>query len=441
MHSFSDFNLPQDLQNTLLKMQFIKPTPIQTQAIPAALEGHDILGSAQTGTGKTAAFLLPLIAKLMENKKSTALILTPTRELAKQVFDFANKITSRNSGIRSALLIGGAPIFPQLRQLSAGARLLIGTPGRVNDHLGRNELLLANTKFLVLDETDLMLDMGFSEQINEILQYVPQQRQTLLFSATLPEPILKLSGKYLVNPQRIAIGEVSKVASNIVEEIVYTTREEKYNELVKALDVKSGGAIVFVKTKMDAEHLSKKLSKEKHAVEFLHGGLRQSRRDRVTKDFRQKKFRILIATDVAARGLDIPHIEHVINYDMPESHEDYVHRIGRTARAEASGHALSLLTCRQPVKSVKEFFELGKVKPMRRGSSRSGSSFGRNGGGRSRYFGGDRPAQSGEDRSGGASHGYPRRPKRPAGQGATRRGNDERRSGRPMGQRKRQSQD
>ena len=286
------------------KMQFTTPTPIQVEAIPVALEGRDILGSAQTGTGKTAAFLLPIITKLMESQNETALILTPTRELAKQIFDFANILLER-SKIRAALLIGGAPIFLQLRQLNMGARLIIGTPGRVNDHLGRNEMLLKNAKFLVLDETDLMLDMGFSEQINDILEYMPPKKQTLLFSATLPDQILKLSEKYLNNPQRIAIGKVTNVATKVVEEIVHTTREGKYDELVKALDNKTGTVIVFVKTKMDAEHIAKKLQKEKHKVDFLHGGLRQSRRDRVTKMFRNKGFRVLIATDVAARGLSI----------------------------------------------------------------------------------------------------------------------------------------
>lgn len=392
MKNFSDFKLPKELQATLAKLQFITPTPIQEQAIPAALEGHDILGSAQTGTGKTLAFVLPIVTKLMESQNETALILTPTRELAKQVFDCANQLLER-SKIRAALLIGGAPIFLQLRQLNMGARLIVGTPGRVNDHLGRNEMLLKNTKFLVLDETDLMLDMGFSEQINDILEYMPPKKQTLLFSATLPDQILKLSEKYLNNPQRIAIGKVTNVASNIVEDIVYTTREGKYDELVKALDSKTGTIIVFVKTKMDAEHVAKKLQKEKHKVDFLHGGLRQSRRDRVTKLFRNKGFRIMIATDVAARGLDIPHIEHVINYDMPETHEDYIHRIGRTARAEASGCALSLITSKSRVNNIKEFFEIGRGKPARSGS-RGGSRGG---------FGGQRRGSFGSSRNNGGS--------------------------------------
>lgn len=405
MKNFSDFDLPQELQATLAKMQFTTPTPIQSEAIPVALQGQDILGSAQTGTGKTAAFLLPIITKLMASNNETALILTPTRELAKQIFDFANLLLDRTK-IRAALLIGGAPIYLQLKQLNMGARLIVGTPGRVNDHIGRNELLLKNTKYLVLDETDLMLDMGFSEQINDILEYMPPKRQTLLFSATLPDQILKLSEKYLVEPKRIAIGKVTNVASNIVEDIVFTTREGKYDELVKALDSKTGTIIVFVKTKMDAENVAKKLLKEKHKVDFLHGGLRQSRRDRVTKLFRTKGFRIMIATDVAARGLDIPHIEHVINYDMPESHEDYIHRIGRTARAAASGCALSLITSKHRVNTIKEFFDLGNGRPTRSGGGRPRGSFGRggssNGGGFSRggsSNGGGRRFGSSEGRS------------------------------------------
>ena len=393
MKNFSDFQLPQELQATLAKLKFVTPTPIQEAAIPVALEGRDILGSAQTGTGKTLAFVLPIVTKLMESQNETALILTPTRELAKQVFDCATQLLER-SKIRAALLIGGAPIFLQLRQLNMGARLIVGTPGRVNDHLGRNEMLLKNTKFLVLDETDLMLDMGFSEQINDILEYMPPKRQTLLFSATLPDQILKLSEKYLNNPQRIAIGKVTNVANNIVEDIVYTTREGKYEELVKALDSKTGTIIVFVKTKMDAEHIAKKLQKEKHKVDFLHGGLRQSRRDRVTKLFRSKGFRIMIATDVAARGLDIPHIEHVINYDMPETHEDYIHRIGRTARAEASGYALSLITSKNRVNNIKEFFDIGRGRPVRSGGGRGGSRGG---------FGGQRGGGFSGPRNGGRS--------------------------------------
>lgn len=403
MQNFADFNLPPFLKASLDRLGFVKPTPIQVQAIPIALQGQDILGSAQTGTGKTAAFLIPVITRLLASNDETALILTPTRELAKQVFDFANQLLGNRAGIKAALLIGGAPIYNQLRQLNTGARLLIGTPGRVNDHLSRNGCLLEKTRFLVLDETDLMLDMGFSEQIDDILEYMPQKRQTLLFSATLPPAIIKMSEKYMSNPQRIAAGQANTVAVNIVEDIVYTTRDGKYDELCKALDAKQGAVIVFVKTKVDAEQIAKKLQKSMHEVDVLHGGLRQSRRERVTKLFRNKKFRIMVATDVAARGLDIPHIEHVINYDMPQCHEDYIHRIGRTARAQASGHALSLITSGPKINSIKEFFESGRGKPAR-GGGRSSGRGGFGGSSRPRYgaprngersgsFGSDRPAR------------------------------------------------
>jgi ATP-dependent RNA helicase DeaD len=406
MQDFSGFNFPQEIQDALTRLKFVSPTPIQVQAIPIALEGQDVLGSAQTGTGKTAAFILPIVAKLMADKSETALVLTPTRELAKQVFDFAVQVAGRNSGVRGALLIGGAPIYPQLRQLNMGARLIVGTPGRVNDHLSRNGLLFENARILVLDETDLMLDMGFSEQIDDILEYMPQKRQTLLFSATLPKAIISMADKYLTNPKRIAAGEANKVAKNIVEDIVYTTKEEKYNELVKALDIREGAVIVFVKTKIGADQITKKLQKVNYQADVLHGGLRQSRRDRVTKLFRNKRFRIMIATDVAARGLDIPHIQHVINYDMPDNHEDYIHRIGRTARAEASGHALSLLTSRQQVKNIKEFFDLSKGRPSSR--SRGGKKFGSGGWGRRDGGNGGRSSGGGGGRSSGGRSSYGR---------------------------------
>ncbi len=405
MQNFADFNLPPFLKASLDRLGFVKPTPIQVQAIPIALEGQDILGSAQTGTGKTAAFLIPVITRLLASNDETALILTPTRELAKQVFDFANQLLgNRAGGIKAALLIGGAPIYNQLRQINTGARLLIGTPGRVNDHLSRNGCMLENARFLVLDETDLMLDMGFNEQIDDILEYMPQKRQTLLFSATLPPSIIKLSEKYMSNPQRISAGQANTVAVNIVEDIVYTTRDGKYIELCRALDEKQGAVLVFVKTKIDAELIAKKLQKNMHEVDVLHGGLRQSRRERVTKLFRNKKFRIMVATDVAARGLDIPHIAHVINYDMPQCHEDYIHRIGRTARAEASGHALSLITSGPKVNSIKEFFDAGRGKPMRGGGRSSSSRGGSSRGG----FGGSSRPRYGAPRDGERSGGFGR---------------------------------
>ncbi|HAX91498.1 MAG TPA: hypothetical protein DCY07_04730, partial [Rhodospirillaceae bacterium] len=340
---FNSFGLPAKLLQSLARMNFTTPTPIQEQTIPLGLEGRDVLGSAQTGTGKTAAFGLPLIVHLMNNPIATALIMLPTRELAAQV-QAALQPMIPVSDIHSALLIGGDSMFKQLKQLNTNPRLIIGTPGRINDHLERRSLKLNRTDFLVLDETDRMLDMGFGIQIDKILTHVSSNRQTLLFSATLPSNIVKLSGKYMRNPVRVAVGSTTTPAANIQQELVHTTDVEKYSNLIAQLEKRTGSVIIFVKTKFGTEKLSKKLNASNHQSDAIHGDLQQRRRDRVIQSFRDKKYRILVATDVAARGLDIPHIEHVINYDLPQCPEDYIHRIGRTARAGAEGSALNLLT-------------------------------------------------------------------------------------------------
>ncbi|MFA6280474.1 MAG: DEAD/DEAH box helicase [Bdellovibrionales bacterium] len=340
---FNSFGLPAKLLLALARMNFTTPTPIQEQTIPLALEGRDVLGSAQTGTGKTAAFGLPLIVHLMNNPEATALIMLPTRELATQV-EAALLPMIPVPNIKTALLIGGDSMFKQLKQLSHMPRLIVGTPGRINDHLERKSLKLNHTDFLVLDETDRMLDMGFGIQIDKILTHVSSNRQTLLFSATLPANIVKLSSKYMRNPMRVAVGSTTTPAANIKQELVHTTDTDKYGHLLTQLEQRVGSVIIFVKTKYGTEKLAKKLNASEHKADCLHGDLQQRRRDRVTQSFRDKKYRILVATDVAARGLDIPHIEHVINYDLPQCPEDYIHRIGRTARAGAEGCALNLLT-------------------------------------------------------------------------------------------------
>lgn len=347
---FADFGLPEKLMQSLNRMKFMNPTPIQQQAIPMALAGRDILGSAQTGTGKTGAFGIPLVAKLMENEFATALVMTPTRELAAQVAAALQQMIPVPN-IRTALLIGGEPMPRQFRQLQQKPRLIVGTPGRINDHLQRSTLRLSKTQFLVLDETDRMLDMGFGVQIDEILQHVPQDNlQTMLFSATLPQEIVRLSSKYLKNPERISVGSTSTPAAKIKQELVQTTDAEKYQQLLMQVTKRTGSIIIFVKTKFGADRLADKLSRADFQAEAIHGDLKQSRRDKVIRDFRDRKHRILVATDVAARGLDIPHIEHVINYDMPQCPEDYIHRIGRTARAGAEGEAVNLLTSGDGIK-------------------------------------------------------------------------------------------
>ena len=344
MENFKGFNLPESLQHTLEHMGFEKPTPIQEKAIPVSLEGHDILGSAQTGTGKTGAFGIPLIAKLLSDPQSCALVMTPTRELAAQVLTQLKKMAGKHSKIKSALLIGGDSIHKQLNALSGNPRLIVGTPGRINDHLERNSLNLEKTNFLVMDETDRMLDMGFTIQIEQILKFMPAERQTLLFSATLPKDIVKISEKYLNNPKRIAIEEESVLHKNIDHKIVNISEGKKYQSFLGELAERDGTIIVFVKTKRRAESMAQEISEKGFSAAAIHGDLRQSKRDRVIANFRRQKYKILIATDVAARGLDIPHIEHVINYDLPQCAEDYLHRIGRTARAGAEGSAMCFVT-------------------------------------------------------------------------------------------------
>jgi len=339
---FNGFGLPAKLMQALARMNYTAPTPIQAQAIPLALEGKDILGSAQTGTGKTAAFGIPMIVHLMNNLGATALIMTPTRELASQVRTALLPMLPYEIG--AALLIGGESMPKQFKQLSQRPRLIIGTPGRITDHLTRGTLKLDQTTFMVLDETDRMLDMGFGIQIDKILTHVPSDRQTLLFSATMPANIVKLSSKYMRKPERIAVGSTTTPVANIKQELIQTTDGDKYAQLLTQLEQRTGSVIIFVKTKFGTERLAKRLTVSEHKADAIHGDLQQRRRERVIQNFRDKRYRILVATDVAARGLDIPHIEHVINFDLPQCPEDYIHRIGRTARAGAEGCAVNLLT-------------------------------------------------------------------------------------------------
>ena len=344
MENFKLLKIEDSLKNSLSKMNFTKPTPIQGMAIPPALEGKDILGTAQTGTGKTLAFSIPLINKLILDKNAFALVMCPTRELATQVMAAIKSIISDKINIRTALLIGGEAMQKQLRQLNNRSRIIVGTPGRINDHLKRKSLNLSTTKYLVLDETDRMLDMGFTPQIEMVLKFVPKAHQTLLFSATLPQNILRISERYLTKPDRISTGSTSIPIAKIKQSTLQVFKENKYEELIDQFISRKGSILVFVKTKRGADKMVKRLKEEGHSADAIHGDLRQSKRDRVISSFRKGLKRILIATDVAARGLDIPLIQHVINYDLPQVPEDYVHRIGRTARAGSEGSALTFLT-------------------------------------------------------------------------------------------------
>ena len=344
MENFKLLKIEDSLKASLQKMKFVKPTQIQSMAIPVALEGKDILGTAQTGTGKTLAFSIPLINKLILDKNAFALVMCPTRELATQVMAAIKSIISDKINIKTAMLIGGEAMQKQLRQLGNRSRIIVGTPGRINDHLKRKSLNLSATKYLVLDETDRMLDMGFTPQIELILKFVPKDHQTLLFSATLPQNIVRISERYLNKPERISTGSTSIPIAKIKQETFQVFKENKYDELVNQFIARKGSILVFVKTKRGADKMVKRLKEEGHSADAIHGDLRQSKRDRVINSFRKGLKRILIATDVAARGLDIPLIQHVINFDLPQVPEDYVHRIGRTARAGTEGSALTFLT-------------------------------------------------------------------------------------------------
>ncbi|MBA3813200.1 MAG: DEAD/DEAH box helicase [Alphaproteobacteria bacterium] len=342
MTTFKSFGLPSFLNEALERMDIAIPTPIQEKAIPAGLEGHDILGSAQTGTGKTMAYLIPLITNLMKTERSTALIMAPTRELAAQIQDAARDLNGRKMNV--VLLIGGDSMYKQLSALKRGPRLIVGTPGRINDHLTRGTLRLNETRFLVLDETDRMLDMGFTDVLKKIVHHLPKERQTFMFSATMPPSIKTLSMAYLTDPQHIAVGSTTQPVLKIKQEIVQTSSSDKFPCLIKELESREGSVIIFVKTKHGADRLAERLSRQDHQANAMHGDLKQRKREEVIKDFRNLTKRILVATDIAARGLDIPHIKHVINYDLPQCPEDYIHRIGRTGRAGMEGHALSLVS-------------------------------------------------------------------------------------------------
>lgn len=344
MTTFKDFALPEALQHKLDALGFDKPTPVQERAIPAALEHRDILGSAQTGTGKTAAFSLPLLTKIMNHADVYGIIVTPTRELALQVDEQIRAFLSAKSKIRSVVLIGGASIERQVQALGKRPKIIVGTPGRIIDHLERKSLDLSGFNYVVLDETDRMLDMGFSAPIAEIFSRVSEDRQTLLFSATLPKNIQKISAQYLQNPVRIEMGQVNSVGDNIVQSTQFVSKDGKFEMLVDALREHDQSAIVFMNSKFATEKMAKRLKSAGITAEAIHGDLRQSKRERVISNLRDNKFRVLVATDVAARGIDVPHIHQVINFDLPRQTEDYIHRIGRTGRNGAQGIALNLAT-------------------------------------------------------------------------------------------------
>lgn len=348
MENFRLLGLPDALLQSLDAMNFHTPTPIQAQTIPSALQGRDILGSANTGTGKTGAYGIPLVSYLLNNyPHGSALVLTPTRELAAQVLKALQPMWAKKGGIRSVLLIGGDSMTKQLNQLrncNARPQLIVGTPGRVNDHLSRGTLKLDSIGFFVLDETDRMLDMGFAEQIKKIADRLPEKHQVLMFSATMAPGIVKMASTYLKDAVRVAVGSVTAPVEKIKQEIIRISEDQKYEKLGEYLNKHNDSFLIFVKTRFGAERLASRLSDDGHDAEAIYGDLRQNKRERILHNFKIGKCRILVATDIAARGLDISHLEWVINFDMPQCPEDYIHRIGRTGRAGREGVAISFVT-------------------------------------------------------------------------------------------------
>jgi superfamily II DNA/RNA helicase len=344
MSSFEQFRLPPSIQASLKAMNFQKPTPIQEKAIPVALTGSDLLGMAQTGTGKTAAFLIPVLTRLASLNGKTALILAPTRELALQIHVVLKQLVGKNQQMRSALLIGGLPLKAQVKELNSHPRILVATPGRLVDHLNHMPRLLQPVAIMVVDEADRMLDMGFYPQLKMIRKFVPQKRQTMMFSATFPENIKKLAGEFLFKPEQVSVGETHRPVPKIEQAIIETTAKEKNDVLLDELNARQGSVLIFTRTKHRTHRLMRYLQDYGYKVTFLHGNRTQAQRKSAIEGFRRGDFRILVATDIASRGLDIDDIAHVINYDLPQQPEDYVHRIGRTARNGKSGRALCLLT-------------------------------------------------------------------------------------------------
>jgi ATP-dependent RNA helicase RhlE len=345
--TFSDLKLISPLLTALDKMGYTTPTPIQQQSIPGILEGRDIFGCAQTGTGKTAAFALPIL-QLLNGKKNPgapkkiqALVLAPTRELALQISDNF-KAYSKNLSISHAIIFGGVSQNAQVATLRRGVDVLIATPGRLMDLMQQGHISLSNVNYFVLDEADRMLDMGFIKDIKRIISRLPAKKQTLFFSATASPDIMKLANTLLINPLSVSVTPVSSTSSLVEQKVYYVSKENKRSLLKYVLkDGKIEHALVFTRTKRGADKVAKELNSSGIKAEAIHGNKSQNARERALKGFKDRSIRILVATDIASRGIDVDKLTHVINYELPEQAETYVHRIGRTGRAGSSGTALS----------------------------------------------------------------------------------------------------
>ncbi|MBN1423161.1 DEAD/DEAH box helicase [Candidatus Fermentibacteria bacterium] len=343
--SFNQFNLDSRIVSGINRAGYVTPTPIQLAAVPPALAGHDLIGTAQTGTGKTAAFVLPILHHILTGprQQTRALIVTPTRELAEQVHHVIGQL-SAGTGIRSATVYGGVGAGPQLRAMREGVEILVACPGRLLDHIGQGHARLGRIQIVVLDEADRMLDMGFLPDVRRILGHLPVQRQTLLFSATCPPEIERLAAGAMANPKRIAVG--LSCPAHTVSHALFPVPLPRKTPLLLALleETDTESVLVFTRTKHRAQRLAQQVARAGYRVTSLHSDRTQSQRQAALTGFRRGDYQIMVATDIAARGLDVEGISHVVNYDMPNTVDDYIHRIGRTGRAERTGDAYTFVT-------------------------------------------------------------------------------------------------
>ena len=364
--SFQNLGLSDEVVHGVQSMGYLEPTPIQLQAFPIVLAGRDLIGASQTGTGKTAAFMLPILSQLKEHGKLRVLILEPTRELAGQV-DVASRDYSRFSNLRTSVMYGGVGYGTQLEDLKNGIDVLVATPGRLLDHLEQGNVKLDDIQHLVLDEADRMLDMGFMPDVRRIIDQCPRDRQTLLFSATMPPEIARLTEWALRDPAKIEIGARRSPAETVTHALYPVAAVQKFDLLLAILEkTHYESVLIFVRTKMNADRIAGRLESSGHAVAAMHSDRSQGERTEALEGFRSGKYEVMVATDIASRGIDIANITHVINYDVPQHPEDYVHRIGRTGRAQAEGDAFTLMTAEEgpDVAAIERFIgqEIPRVK-------------------------------------------------------------------------------
>lgn len=410
---FHGLGIAPALLEIISKLGLQEPTPIQRQAIPVAMEGNDIVGIAQTGTGKTLAFGLPMLQRLAQHK-GRGLILLPTRELAIQVEESIKKVGA-SIGLRTAVLIGGVPMGGQLHALRNAPHVIIGTPGRILDHMAQGSLRMNDLKILVLDEADRMLDMGFAPQLKRIFESIPADRQTMLFSATMPTDIVQIARKYMKQPTQVEIARQGTTADTITQEVFIVRKEDKMRLISKILQERRGSTLVFCRTKHGARKLTRAVRALGHTAAEIHSDRTQAQRQMALQGFRTGSYRVLIATDIAARGIDVKGVELVVNYDLPDQAEDYVHRIGRTGRAGATGVAVSFATPDQlrDVKMIERLIRLPlpvsplpvlpDLPPMSLDSTYDDRPARPQRGGSSSYGGGSRGSSNG--RSSGRSYG------------------------------------